>query len=51
MDLSGALKSKGRTSMKEKRETEKKSERGKTKTAKVSLGFIKMQIFHRAESD
>lgn len=51
MDLSGALKSKGRTSMKKKRGTEKKSERGKKKTAKVSLRFIKMQIFHRTESD
>lgn len=51
MASSGASKSKGGTSMREKRETEKKSERGKKRTAKVSLRFIKMQIFHRSESD
>lgn len=50
MDSSGASKSKGRTSMREKRETEKKSERRKKRTAKVSLRFSKMQIFHHAES-
>lgn len=48
MDSSDASKFKGRTSMREKRETEKKSERGKKRTAKVSLRLIKMQIFHRA---
>lgn len=32
--------------MREKRETEKKRERRKKRTAKVGLRFIKIQIFH-----
>lgn len=45
MGSSGVSKSKGRTSMREKREKEKKSARGKKRTAKVSSRFIQMQLF------
>lgn len=51
MDSSGALKSKGRTIMSEKRETGKRSGRMKKRTAKVSLRLFQMQIFHHAEAD